>query len=353
MSLAQKISTQNSFSQKLESKNTSIFEGQLTLYTFHCLPLLNKENLSDNLGIKKNHNQENIDSVSDQTPYNQPLEKLISIPARIEDSLKNEDLGRFSAWTKGQDDGKEGTRTLKGVGERVLKTLARFTKTTKQETSGNVLNIPVNPNRLFDAENTENLYSLGNSFYKKYKNGKKHFSFSHFGAADAQKRSVLGIASLLNYFESLNILIITGHMDGSVFGKIKENPVKTKKVVTNCTPHFHYETMLYREINFVEIEYLAQLFKEKRVKGRELFLKNLLEEYDVVLYDLPTLHQRKQNYEIYFSFFQLIEEVTLTLTLKKDTFTDVEKLGRYFQQHNIGINGCILDDKFIKERIVP
>lgn len=197
----------------------------------------------------------------------------------------------------------------------------------------------------FRARDSENLFALGDNFYKDFKAGYKHFSFSHLGASEAQKKSIQGIASFIFYFENLRILIVSSKMEGTFFGQFKHRDHK-EVASLSAYPEFTYETYVHEGIHYLEVDEIANRSKDHKVKGLEYLMKKVVEDYDVVLYDLPDTSEHKTLYEIYFPLLQIIQNVTFIVSLKSNTFTDLETLKNYYLNYKIKPKGCVIDRNF-------
>ncbi len=199
----------------------------------------------------------------------------------------------------------------------------------------------VGKNFFFSDGDSKKIFNLGHQFYRSYKKGTRHFSFSSPRESLAQQKSILGIASFIYYFENLKILIITQEMDKSYFSKFKANELNQKTVMAE--EGTTYKISEHHGLCFLEVEEIERKVKEFEGQRKDDFLKVLSGEYDIIFYDLPDIIKKRSKYDVYFQILQLVENVTFSLSLKNNTFTEIEDLRIYFKNFNIKFNGCVID----------
>ncbi len=215
-----------------------------------------------------------------------------------------------------------------------------------------MVNLPTEDelNFFFRATNDELLYNLGISFYKDFKNGIKHFAFAHVNSPESQKRSILGVASLIKYFEDNKILIITSDMDNSFFAPFKKESTETI-VEISTLPGFKYAIHQCYSLCYLEVEELARRSKKSKVNVLPTVIKRLMDDYDVVICDFPQIEERKDQYDIYLPLLQIIENVTFTISLKKSRFSEINELRNYFSSYKIKIKGSVVEKNSYQEGI--
>lgn len=194
----------------------------------------------------------------------------------------------------------------------------------------------------FRARDNENLFKIGKNFYDDFKTGYKHFSFSHLGASDAQKKTIIGIASFIHYYENLKILIITNKMDDSFFEQAKTEESRVQAHIS-VYPEFSYNTYIHEGLNYLEVSEIVAHSQEQKVKGIEYILQKLVDDYDLVFYDLPPVLEKKAQYNIYFPLLQLIQNVSFIVSINQNSFSQIDELKLYFLNYNIKIKGIVVD----------
>jgi hypothetical protein len=191
----------------------------------------------------------------------------------------------------------------------------------------------------FRASDNAALYGLGSSFYEDMKRGKRHFSFANLRSDDEQKKTVLGVASFIQHFERLDILVVTPAMDNTFFSQFKGVHLKREKAIT-ASPNFKYTTYHHQGISFLEWDEILQRSANENVSVDSM-IQTLVADYDIVLYDLPAVKEGKKKFEILISLLQIMQSVSLVVNLQEDTFSAVSELKRYFQNYKVTVKGLI------------
>ncbi len=196
------------------------------------------------------------------------------------------------------------------------------------------------PSYFLRAADNAALYGLGSSFYEDMKRGKRHFSFANLHSGDDQKKTVLGVASFIQHFERLDILVITPGMDNTFFGRFKTGNMKREKAIT-ASPAYRYTTYQHQGITFLEWdEILLRCSSDEKVSVDSM-IQALVADYDIVLYDLPEVNEGKKKFEVLISLLQIMQSVSLVVNLQEDTFSAVSELKRYFQNYKVSVKGLI------------
>ncbi len=197
-------------------------------------------------------------------------------------------------------------------------------------------------NFFFRALDDRRLYKLGDSFYRDFKAGKRSFGFGHVNSGDAQKRSILGVASFIKYFDDLKILVVTDKMEGTFFGPFKSQGrpltapslerVDLKSEITDAYG-----------VHYLELNRLVEEHKDRSGKKVPAMIKSILMDYDLVLVDLPPEKDRKDHYNVYLPFLQSLDHVTLSISLRQSRFSEIQEMKDYFASYKIPIKGTVID----------
>jgi hypothetical protein len=194
----------------------------------------------------------------------------------------------------------------------------------------------------FRALDDRRLYKLGDSFYRDFKAGKRSFGFGNVTAADAQKRSILGVASFIKYFDDLKVLVVTEQMAGTFFA-----PFKTQGQRLTATPtdprDVGYEVIEAYGVHYLELgQFLAAAPGRPRRKIASI-VKRLRADYDLLLVDLPPERARLDRYDVYLPFLQTLDHVTLSVCLRGSRFSELREMKDYFSSYKIPIKGTVVD----------
>jgi len=192
----------------------------------------------------------------------------------------------------------------------------------------------------FRVRDDHELYNLGQSYNRDFMAGARVFGFAHASAGESQKRAILGVMSFIAYFEEARILVLTDRMSDTFFGRFKS----PQYLRSNSVDGREYQTYGLNSIQFLEIDEIAPPQARHR-RGLGRLVSKVIEDYDVVLCDLPSLDARKENYDLYLPLLRAMESVTFTISLKRNRFSEIQRLQRYFSSYNIKVKGSVIDGR--------
>lgn len=196
----------------------------------------------------------------------------------------------------------------------------------------------------FRAKDGPALFKLGNSFYESYKSGTKYFSFSHIQSGDAQRNSILGIASFIHYHDNVRILIVCSELKNSMFSAFATEENKATVGVSSID-NFKYSIFCHEGLNYLEVTEIKDRCAQSDIKDQVFVLENVINDYDLVLFDLPGTKEMKASYDIYFPVLQLVQNVSIIVGVGKSTFTEIKTLQDFFENYKVKVNGVILSDR--------
>ncbi len=194
----------------------------------------------------------------------------------------------------------------------------------------------------FRALDDRRLYKLGDSFYRDFKAGKRSFGFGHVNSGDAQKRSILGVASFIKYFDDLKILVVTDKMEGTFFAPFKTQG-RSLAAPSLARVDLRSEVTDAYGVHYLELHRLIEDHKVDSGKRVPAMIKSIMEDYDLVLVDLPPEKERKDQYNVYLPFLQALDHVTLSISLRESRFSEIQEMKDYFASYKIPIKGTVID----------
>lgn len=203
-------------------------------------------------------------------------------------------------------------------------------------------------NLFFRARSDERLYSLGESFYSDYKKGQSCFGFANLKSKDSQKRSVLGVASFIKYFEENSILVLTDKLEGTFYDFVTTDG--DEKVFSIPGTDVTYRGLDCHGVVFIEVSVLASELRGHKNKVKSSHMRAFLASFDLILCDLPEEEERKNYYDVYLPILQALNHVTLTISLRKSRFSEVDNLKKYFSHYKIPLKGSVIEDSESKEK---
>lgn len=192
----------------------------------------------------------------------------------------------------------------------------------------------------FKVKNHDEFYQMGRSFHEDYKAGQKFFLFSHLAAGFEQQQSILGVASFLQYFDKVNVLIISSNLDQDFFKGILQNVEGEKLRITpketNTGYFLFHEGMTFLDANSIKTKNAGDLLNYEQV------ISNLHNLFDCILYDLPDVMGNKPYLDFYFPIYKTADSVSLVFAKNSSTFKGVSEVIHHFNSYNVRIKGALM-----------
>ncbi|MBC7430404.1 MAG: hypothetical protein H7336_17450 [Bacteriovorax sp.] len=200
----------------------------------------------------------------------------------------------------------------------------------------------------FKAKDHKSFYQVGDSFYQDFKNGERLFLFTGLKAKVDQQKTILGIASFINYFDTAQILVITTASDNSYFKTIlSESEDKSLQLADGIDLDIH----TLEGINFVDLDCIARACMQNSETDYEQIVALLSGHFDCILCDLPEVLEKKSPHlEFYLPVYKIANSVSFIMASNKSSFSKVGKLMNYFSSYNIKIKGALFSDNLGETR---
>lgn len=191
----------------------------------------------------------------------------------------------------------------------------------------------------YKAKDHMELFKVGSSFLKDFRNGLKNFSFSSFELQEEREKTVFGISSFFNYHSDIKMVIVTSSIRDSFYGKFVKNlEVEEKEVLDEGLKYKVYKAKGFDIIEFAE---LGKVERRMRLYDFEYFLDDFVDCYDLVLWDLPEVSILDTNKELYFPIIRVLDNVSLIVAGNKTKIKEINELIGYFQRYQIKIKGLL------------
>jgi hypothetical protein len=194
----------------------------------------------------------------------------------------------------------------------------------------------------YRAKDHVELYKVGSSFLKDFNSGLKSFSFSSSGLKEEREKSVLGILSFFNYHEDLRICVITNDLKESFYNKIAVNAQKREGQVFD--EELFYEFYTGEGFEIIEFKELKRVEKKITAYNFEDFLDQILNSFDLVLWDLPEIEILDSNKELYFPVIRSLDSVSFIVGKNVSKISEINEMVSYFKRYQIPIKGLLLSE---------
>jgi hypothetical protein len=216
-------------------------------------------------------------------------------------------------------------------------TLVRKTKKTK-------------PNDFYyQAKNHRDLFKVGNSYYEDVKKGVKSFCFTSINAHEEQQKTVFGISAFFNYHSELNVTIVTESIEDTYYLKHIKDLKKNVKTVLNGELQFEYYSV--DGIDIIELKEFRSAFNLVKDHTFSEFLEELVDDSELVLWDLPQIELLDKEKEMFFPITMIVEYVSLIVKSENNKMKDVEKMLDYYNKYNVNVKGLIYSNSERKNKL--
>ena len=195
----------------------------------------------------------------------------------------------------------------------------------------------------YRAKNHFDLYKMGFSFQENFKEKIKSFAFNSLDLKEDQEKTIIGLVSYFAYHEDIKITVVTEDFENSFYSKFMTN-------VLNSAKSFPLENIPYKvfsegKIDFIEFNELLKIEDKMKEHTIENVVGSLVEESDIIFWDLPSTVEMDKKRELFFPINRKIERVSFILEENKSKFKEIEKVIDYYKKYNIKIKGSILRPK--------
>ena len=198
-----------------------------------------------------------------------------------------------------------------------------------------------NQNRyFFEVKNHEEFYQMGRSFHDDFKAGQKFFLFSHVFAGEAQQKTILGVASFLQYFDNVRVLVISSNLDQPFFKKILHN-VESEELRISSKELKTARFSFHQGMTFVDGDSLMTRRASDSLSFEQI-IEQLYNLFDCILFDLPNVKDDKAFMDFYFHVYKKADSVSLVFAKNASTFKEVSSTLHHFNSYNIKIKGALM-----------
>ncbi|MFT6070238.1 MAG: hypothetical protein ACJAT2_001767 [Bacteriovoracaceae bacterium] len=200
-------------------------------------------------------------------------------------------------------------------------------------------------NRYFyKVSNHHELFKIGSSFYDDYKRGVKSFAVGSTGYQASQQNSILGLASFFDHKEEIKIGIVSDNLKCGAFSEIVSISKKSKlELGDNEEPCTVYS--FYQHFDFFDLDELLQISNNEATLSYEEVFDSLVDEYDIIFWDVPDLRKIKKDSEKYFPVIMKFESLSIIVAQSLSNSGDIKDIQNFFMGYGINLKGLLFDTK--------
>lgn len=200
-------------------------------------------------------------------------------------------------------------------------------------------------NRYFyKVSNHHELFKIGSSFFEDYKRGVKSFAVGSTGYQASQQNSILGLASFFDHKEEVKIGIVSDNLKKGAFSEIVSISKKSKlELGENEEPCTVYS--FYKHFDFFDLDELLTISNNESTLSYDEVFDSLVDEYDIVFWDVPDLRKIKKDSEKYFPVIMKFESLSIIVAQSLSNSGDIKEIQNFFMGYGINLKGLLFDTK--------
>lgn len=198
--------------------------------------------------------------------------------------------------------------------------------------------------------NHEELYKIGNGFLQEVKKGIRSFAFTSTGYKNSQQRTILGLCCYFDQNADYKIAVISDQLSQGVFSELIESSTVNYYSIENGNDsveyksfHHHFDFIDYMEFNKFYNNHLY-------TKSFEVEVRKILENYDLVFWDIPEMEEMKANPHFHYRISHLYESMTVIVSRNNTSGKQVESIKSFFGNYNINLNGVLFDSECSEDK---
>jgi hypothetical protein len=198
--------------------------------------------------------------------------------------------------------------------------------------------------------NHEELFRIGKGLLLEVEKGIKNFAFTSTGYKNSQQKTILGLCCFFDQNANYKIAIISDHLSQSVFTDLVESSNPNNFLVGNGGDIVRYKSF-YHHFDFIDYSELVKFYENHLYsKSFDSEVKNILDKYDIVLWDIPEMEKMKENPHFHYRISHFYESMTVIVSQNTSSGKQVAFIKNFFRNYNINLNGVLFDTSGLKDQ---
>ncbi len=191
--------------------------------------------------------------------------------------------------------------------------------------------------------NHEELFRIGKGFLKEANRGVKSFAFTSTGYKNSQQRAILGLCCFFDQNSSYKIAVISDHLSQGIFGELVNSSVSKVYLRENLTDTVKYNSF-HHHFDFIDYSEFSKFYDDPTcVKNFEVEVKRILDNYDLVFWDIPEMEAMKDNPHFHYRISHFYQSMNIIISQNATSGKQVESVKNFFSNYNINLNGVLFD----------
>lgn len=194
--------------------------------------------------------------------------------------------------------------------------------------------------------NHEELFKIGKGFLNDVNKGVKNFAFTSTGYKNSQQKSILGLCCFFDHNADYKIVIISDQLAHGFFSELVSDSAEEHFDLSDGEGSLRYKSF-HHHFDFIEYSDLMKYYEQHvYTKKFEHELKNILDKYDVIFWDIPEMEHLKKNPHFHYRISSFYESMTVIVAEKATSGKQIETIKSFFSNFNINLNGVLFDSSF-------
>lgn len=202
----------------------------------------------------------------------------------------------------------------------------------------------------YRISNHEELFRIGKGFLLEVKKGVKSFAFTSTGYKNSQQRTILGLCCYFDQNADYKIAVISDHLSQGIFKELVESSTinsytleEGQDTVEYKSFHHHFDFLDYSEFN-------KFYNNHSYTKNFEIEVKKILDNYDLVFWDIPEMEMMKSHPHFHYRISHLYQSMTVIVSQNSTSGKEIETVKKFFSNYNINLNGVLFDSTSTVEK---
>lgn len=202
----------------------------------------------------------------------------------------------------------------------------------------------------YKISNHEELFKIGKGLLLEVEKGVKNFAFTSTGYKNSQQRTILGLCCFFDQNANYKIAIISDHLVHGVFGDLVDSSSLHSYSIGNGEDIVKYKSF-HHHFDFIDYsEFMKFYDNHLYTKSFDAELSKILDNYDLVLWDIPEMEKMKQSPHFHYRISQFYQSMTIIVSQSSSSGKQVDFIKNFFSNYNISMSGVLFDTSGAKEK---
>jgi len=198
--------------------------------------------------------------------------------------------------------------------------------------------------------NHQELFKVGKEFQEEFKKGTKNFAFTSTGFKNSQQRMILGLCCYFDSVDQYRIAIVSDHLNYGVFDDLVKNSSEKTYQLAKWRDKVKYYSYQHH-FDFFDFSELLRVYDEHQyTKTFDYEIKSILDYYDIVLWDVPTIEKMKLSAQFHYRISHFYEYLSVIVSPLTSSAKQVEQVKNFFANFNLNLRSILFETNSAVEK---